>query len=262
MNVISVLVFALGLLFTPLRAGAQTNTNPPVSLPYGSALVIEVKGEVTAAPPEGEPVHLQKGNAVAAETSIETGKGTLVLGFADGSQVLLKPQCHVVIRAPDKADGNLFELLLGRLLAKVQKRLGQEPSFKLGTPTAVVAVRGTYFGVEVTKKQRTYVQVYEGLVAVSAIANPWSPILLGPGFATQVDINRAPQSPHQMQDLEPYTAPRTSGDDSGSGAREDDHGSRPQDNLGQSGRSEKSDSEGDNSKPKKPQKQQEREGPD
>jgi len=262
MNRISWLALALGMLFTGVHAAAQTNPNPPVPLPYGAALVIDVKGQVTATPPQGAPVQLQKGHAVVAETSIETGKGTLVLGFADGSQVLLKPQCHVVIKAPNKAEGNFIELLLGRLLAKVQKRLGQEPSFKLGTPTAVVAVRGTHFGVEVTAKRRTYVQVYEGEVAVSAIAIPGASILLRPGFATHVDIDRAPQRPHQMHDLEPYTGPRTSGDDNEPGARDDDHDGRPQGDSGRIGRSGKPESEDDNLNPKQKQKKQPSEGPD
>ena len=54
----------------------------------------------------------------------------------------------------------------GKILAQVQKRFGNAPSFRMGTPTAVITVRGTRFEVEVNKKNKTVVDVYEGVVAV------------------------------------------------------------------------------------------------
>lgn len=256
------LVWRWLLVLTAMLAGvhgpAQTKPEAPVSFSYGSALVTDVNGDVAATMPQASPVRLQKGQMLPSETIIETGKGSLVLAFADGSQVLLKPQCRAVIKAPEQASGNFLELVLGRLLAKVQKRLGQEPSFKLGTPTAVIAVRGTFFGVEVNKKQRTYVQVYEGLVAVSATDLPGAPVMLRPGFATQIDLDRPPQDPHQMQDFERYTNPGSGGEDSGRGARENIPGR----SEGESGGRSESDSKGNNPKQQQQQSRQQREGRD
>ncbi len=256
-------IITMLVALSAVGALAQTKASAPVSLPYGSALVVDVKGDVAGIPAQGTPLRLQKGQTITPESTIDTGKGTAVLAFADGSQVLLKPQCRVVIKVPEQANGNFFELLLGKLLAKVQKRMGQEPSFKLGTPTAVIAVRGTFFGVEVTKKQRTYVQVYEGLVEVYGITLPGQPTLVRPGFATQVDVDRSPQSPHEMRQFERYTEP-------GNGGREDDGPSARQggripsqgDSGGMSGGSESEGGAPRQQQQQEPQQQQQREVPD
>src|SRR5207302_272355 len=65
--------------------------------------------------------------------------------------------------------GFSLELLIGKVVNKIEKRLGSTPSFRMGTPTAVITVRGTRFSVEVTKKQRTEVEVFEDLVEVEGI---------------------------------------------------------------------------------------------
>jgi len=61
----------------------------------------------------------------------------------------------------------------------------------------VITVRGTRFEVEVNKKLRTFVAVYEGLVEVGGFANA-PPVLVRPGFFTDVDRDRAPESPREM----------------------------------------------------------------
>jgi ferric-dicitrate binding protein FerR (iron transport regulator) len=260
MKTLWVCTIAIISMMDALPAVGQTAApTAPGSLPHGSALVIDVKGDVTATSAPGAPAKVQKSQVLPAGSNIETGKGSLVLAFGDGSQVLLKPQCRVTIKAPEQANGDFLELLLGRLLAKVQKRLGQEPSFKLGTPTAVVAVRGTFFGVEVTKKQRTFVQVYEGLVAVSAINIPGPPVMLRPGFATQIDLDQPPQDPHQMQDFERYTSPAPGGEDSGQGARENVPGRPESESSGRSGAAE---SQGNAPKKQQQQNPQQKDGPD
>ena len=198
------------LLFTCViatMAAAAQGPPEPVALPYGSAIVVDFKGNISVSLPQAAPAPVQKGQTLPPESSVETNKGSLVLSFADGSQVLIKAQSRVILKSPEQSNGNYLELLLGKLLAKVQKRLGQEPSFRMGTPTAVITVRGTYFGVEVTRKNKTYVQVYAGLVEVYGLPGPSQPILVRPGFATEVDNNGSPQNPHHIQEGEGYAGP-------------------------------------------------------
>jgi ferric-dicitrate binding protein FerR (iron transport regulator) len=90
---------------------------------------------------------------------------------------------------------------MGKINAKVQKRLGNAPSFRMGTPTAVITVRGTRFSVDVDKKQRTHVEVYEGLVEVAGFFHG-APVMLRPGFSTGVEQNRDPEQPHGMDNRE------------------------------------------------------------
>jgi len=67
----------------------------------------------------------------------------------------------------------------------------------MGTPTAVITVRGTRFSVEVGKKQKTSVEVFEGLVEVGGFGQG-PPVMLRPGFSTGVEQDRNPEPPHGM----------------------------------------------------------------
>jgi ferric-dicitrate binding protein FerR (iron transport regulator) len=176
---------------------AQSPQSEPTPVPVGSATVAEVKGAVTLKAPDSAALTPQRGLVLAADSTIETDKGSILLALQDGSQVLVKPHSRVVLRAPNQGKGYYLELFLGKIVNKIQKRLGDTPSFRMGTPSAVITVRGTRFEVRVNKKLKTFVVVYEGLVEVSGFATG-PPVLLRPGFSTGVDRDRVPESPHQI----------------------------------------------------------------
>lgn len=188
------------LLFVVLVVvGACAQQLGPVALPSGSGVIADFKGEITLRSQAGAPLAVRKGEVVTPDSSIETGKGSVLLSLADGSQVLIKSHTHVQLKAPETSQGNFLQLFLGNIIAKVQKRLGMEPSFRMGTPTAVITVRGTRFSVEVTKKNKTIVEVYEGLVEVVGLAAPGRPVLIKPGFSTQVAPEGSPENPHSTE---------------------------------------------------------------
>jgi len=182
-------------------AAGQNPEAPPTTLAIGSATVSELKGEVSIRSPQGEPVAAQAGLVITPDSRIEIGKGSLLLSLADGSQMLVKSHSQVVLKAPDQDKGFSLELLIGKVVNKIEKRLGSTPSFRMGTPTAVITVRGTRFSVEVTKKQRTEEEVFEGLVEVEGIGTVGPPVMIRPGFSTWVERNRNPENPHEMQNL-------------------------------------------------------------
>jgi ferric-dicitrate binding protein FerR (iron transport regulator) len=188
------------LLFLLLTA-ASGQTALPTALPIGSATIAEFKGEVEVHSPQGDSVTLQRGTTLSPESKVDTGKGSVLLDLQDGSQVLVKPNSHVVLKSPSQGKGYWFELLLGKINAKVQKRLGNAPSFKMGTPTAVITVRGTRFAVDVDKKQKTQVEVFEGLVEVAGFFHG-APVMVRPGFSTGVQQNQDPERPHGMENRE------------------------------------------------------------
>jgi len=179
-------------------AGQDPMPTQPTSLPVGSATITEVKGEVVLHGPQGEALVAQRGLVLAATSTIETEKGNLLLELQDGSQVLVKPHSRVVLQDPNQGKGFYLELLIGKVVNKIQKRLGNTPSFRMGTPTAVVTVRGTRFEVEVNKKLRTYVAVYEGVVEVAGLFGTAPPVLVRPGFITNVDRDREPAQPREI----------------------------------------------------------------
>src|SRR5437016_4217639 len=181
----------LTVLLLLVSANGQNPT--PTALPVGSATIAELKGDVQVHSPQGDVVSAQHGTSLPAESKIDTSKGSMLLDLQDGSQVLVKPNSHVVLKAPNQGKGYWLELLLGKITAKVQKRLGNSPSFRMGTPTAVITVRGTRFAVEVNKKQRTFVEVYEGLVEVQGFPSIGRNVMIRPGFYTHVELHRDPE---------------------------------------------------------------------
>ena len=214
-----------GLLTILVLAGANGQSPTPTALPVGSATIADLKGDVQIHSPNGESVNAQRGATLAAESKIDTAKGSLLLNLEDGSQVLVKSNSHVVLKAPNEGKGYWMELLMGKINAKVQKRLGNAPSFKMGTPTAVITVRGTRFSVDVDKKERTQVEVYEGLVEVAGFFQG-APVMVRPGFSTGVEHNHAPEPPHGLENRELEQHWNPAGPPGGRGEDEKDH-SRP-----------------------------------
>jgi len=186
------------LLALSLPVIAQNAQPEQTSLPFGSAVVSEVKGEVVFTSPQGTPVVAQRGVTLVAESRIETTKGNVLLELQDGSQVLIKGHSNVLLKAPNQGKGYWLELFIGKIMAKVQKRLGGAPSFRMGTPSAVITVRGTRFSVEVNKKLKTFVDVYEGLVEVAGLLEGSRPVLIKPGFFTGVAPDRGADDPREM----------------------------------------------------------------
>lgn len=189
---------ALITMVVLVLAAAQTAPQQQTVLPVGSAEISEVKGTVELRSPQGSTLNAQRGAILTADSTIATDKGSVLLDLPDGSQVLVKAHSNVVLKAPNLGKGYSLELLIGNILVKVQKRLGSNPSFRMGTPTAVITVRGTRFSVEVNKGRRTMVAVFEGLVEVAGVMEGTPHVLLKPGFSTQVENNRAPEPPHEM----------------------------------------------------------------
>jgi hypothetical protein len=205
------------LLVLSAAMGQETRTT---SLPLGTAMVADFKGDFVLHSPQGQVLEGQRGLVLQPGSVIETAKGSTLLQLQDGSQVLVKPNSHVVIEDPSGGQGFFFQMTIGKIIAKIQKRLGETPSFRMGTPTAVITVRGTQFSVEVNKKQKTYVEVYEGVVEVEGTAPGSRPVLIQPGYSTQVSLNRGPDQPRGM-------GPGGEGRDSrdSGGARGGDNGS-------------------------------------
>lgn len=211
-----------GLIGLFALAGASGQNPEPTALPVGSATIAELKGDVAVLSPQGEGVTVQRGTALAPESKIDTGKGSLLLDLQDGSQVLVRPNSHVVLKTPNQGKGYWLELLMGKINAKVQKRLGNAPSFRMGTPTAVITVRGTRFAVDVDKRQRTRVEVYEGLVEVAGFLHG-APVMVRPGYSTGVEENRDPERPHGLDNRERENENRWNPGAAPGGHGEDDH---------------------------------------
>ncbi len=191
---ISILV--LVIVACSLAAWPQT---APVadSVTAGWAKVIEMKGEVQVQLPAQTFVPASREMTLPAGSSLRTKKGSALLQLSDGSEVLVKSNSAVLVKSPDNDDHRYLELLLGKIRAAVKKRLKDQPNFRLGTPTAVITVRGTQFEVDVNKKLSTSVVVYEGLVEVSGIGYQGPPVFVSPGYMIDVPRTGIPSRPQR-----------------------------------------------------------------
>ena len=107
-----------------------------------------------------------RGEQLPPGAIVETGSGRLLLRLSDGSEVLVRAHTRLQVQQPSLTDPSYFQLLLGRIRALINKRTGGAVPFELGTPSAVIAVRGTEFEVEVNPRNVTEVDVVDGLVEV------------------------------------------------------------------------------------------------
>lgn len=135
------------------------------------------------------------GDELAAGDVIKTFKGgRLVLGLTDGSQAVIGEQTVVEIADLSRSPRTIFNVLRGKTRVKIEKLGGRPNPYRVNTPTAVIAVRGTVFDVLVSGRE-TRVLVHEGEVAVSNQASPGVQVVLPQGWSTRVHEGRPPESP-------------------------------------------------------------------
>ena len=109
---------------------------------------------------------------VLSEDEVLTGmKAAAHIRFPDETVTKIGPnaQFKVLYNTYIRTEGARrrgFSLSVGRIWTRVSKFLSGSSEFKIETPTAQAAVRGTRFSVLVRKNGATYISVYEGKVDV------------------------------------------------------------------------------------------------
>ena len=185
-------------------AQAQVPTSGASSAPFAGAIVSEWKGKVHVQLPGASMSPPMRGQVLPEGTLLDTGDGRLMLVLrADESEILVQPHTRLVVREPASGNWNALEILLGRVRAYIRKRTGGAPPFQMGTPSAVIAVRGTRFDVEVNGGGVTEVDVFDGLVEVAAPTIVGSSVLVSPGYSTRVGMGTAPESPVPTREIRP-----------------------------------------------------------
>src|SRR6266403_2084285 len=179
------------LLFFWISAGMaaaqeqQTSSTPATAMIAG-ATIAEWKGNVRLSLPDRSPTNPLRGEQLPPGAIVETGSGRLLLRLSDGSEVLVRAHTRLQVQQPSLTDPSYFQLLLGRIRALINKRTGGAVPFELGTPSAVIAVRGTEFDVEVYGRNA-----------------PGGSVLLEPGFSTRVGMDSGPEQPEPTNEMRP-----------------------------------------------------------
>src|SRR5258708_5866054 len=142
------------LLFFCIAAGMaapkeQQPSSTPATAAIAGATIAEWKGNIRLSLPGQSPSNPLRGEQLPPGTILDTGNGRLLLRLSDGSEVMLRAHTRLRVQEPSLTDPSYFQLLLGRIRALINKRTGGTVPFELGTPSAVIAVRGTQFEAEV-----------------------------------------------------------------------------------------------------------------
>jgi len=115
---------------------------------------------------------------------IETGQnGRVVISLSDGGQITVLPNSRVILKDFLVAHSarELLEIIFGRVLVKIHHVGGKPNPYRLNSPAASIAVRGTEFIVDVLPGGETLVFVREGQVEVWPRNNPGNRRLVNPG---------------------------------------------------------------------------------
>lgn len=186
-----------------IAAQEQQPSSVPSAVAIAGATIAEWKGDVHLSLPGQLASNPLRGQQLPAGTILDTGTGRLLLRLNDGSEVLIRPHTRLQLRQPSLPDPSYFQLLLGRVRALINKRTGGAVPFELGTPSAVIAVRGTQFDVEVNRQNVTEVDVVDGLVEVSGRGRAGGSVLVEPGFSTRVGLDSGPEQPEPTNEMRP-----------------------------------------------------------
>jgi hypothetical protein len=182
---------------------AQQPSTIPTSVPYAGATISDFKGMVKLQTPAHGPISPTRGLVLPPATIVSTEEGRILLHLQDGSEILVRPHTRVVLTNPTGGSWRYLQLIIGRIRTEVQKRMGGAAPFQIGTPSAVISVRGTRFLVEVNRHNVTEVDVEEGVVEIESVSGIGSPVLIDPGFSSRVGEDSAPESARPTPELRP-----------------------------------------------------------
>lgn len=159
-----------------------------------------VRSKVTVATPAAE-TRASAGSVAHGGDRVRTGwLGYALLGapqFGARFEVFAGSDVRLASETP----GVLLSLERGRLKAIFDKVTGDEPRM-VKTPGALLAVRGTRYGIEVGRDGAATLAVFEGTVEVRSQLLP-EPLLVRAGEACHFSASRRPESmpmPHGMNE--------------------------------------------------------------
>ena len=172
-----------------------------------------VTGQAILTSAGAAPAVLTSGFILSPGDRIDTRLGgRVVIDLSDGSMVVVSPGSLVTLKDYRNASSlrELFEITLGMVRVKINHYGGRPNPYRMNSPTASIAVRGTEFTIEVDQQGATNVTVIEGSVEVSSLADPARTMILQAGQSFRlVAGNFAPPPANRGDDRrgEPAPAP-------------------------------------------------------
>jgi len=219
-NIIPFLVVAMTAL------GARRGPEPESPLDYE---VVAVKRHLVLVTDSGE-LQLETGDHARSGDSLRTGSRS----SADLEVAERAARFHIGtktrFRLAHETPGVLIDIERGSLRAIFGKLPeGDESERLVVTPSAVLAVRGTEYGVEVEKDGDTSVVVFEGTVEVRNQTGTGDVVRVQAGQSTRIRKGRPPNapSPHGLTSGDWDQGRRTGSSNSGGGQQMPGMGNQP-----------------------------------
>src|SRR6266850_2850888 len=156
------------------------------------ARVTSVRGRALISRQATAPSGIARGATVLPGDEIDTrAGGRVAIELGDGSLVIVQPGSLVVVQDYRNASSlrELLQISVGRVRVRINHLGGRPNPYRINSPTASIAVRGTEFSVNVEARGDTEVVVYEGIVEVASFKNPHHPVLVQPGHGVIVRPN-------------------------------------------------------------------------
>jgi len=180
------------IVFTLLTLAAATASEAPAVIEYD---VIAVKRKLLLETPDGER-EMQVGDHARSGDVLRTGSRSsaelAVIEYSAKFAVSSKTSFRLAHEQP----GVLLEIERGSLRAVFGKLPeGDNRERLISTPSAVLAVRGTDYGVEVEKDGDTSVTVFEGTVEVRDVGGIGESTLVEAGWSTRIKRGKTPLTP-------------------------------------------------------------------
>ena len=189
------LLFLIILVLTTSGAEAQGLVSARILSSEGP---VEIRRQ-TQGQPTMTRVKYHVSDALNAGDVIKTDTGgRLVLGLTDGSQAVISENTTVEVKDLSQSPRTIFNVLRGKTRVKIEKVGGRPNPYRVNTPTAVIAVRGTLFDV-IVKEKETQILVHEGEVVVSNLLRPDQTVILAGGQKTRVRQDQAPEPPAHFE---------------------------------------------------------------
>src|SRR5215471_10337276 len=133
---------------------------------------------------------------------IRTGPGgTVTLTLPDMSYMVITENSNVTIQDFWTSNyRNIVDVLMGKVRFYIQKLGGKPNPYRVQTPTALIAVRGTIFEVTSYDPRLTEVSCLEGSVTVETVGLPNREVILEAGKHTMVQPGAPPVMPIAMNE--------------------------------------------------------------
>lgn len=182
-----------------------------VEIIYISGSVQVTKGSTAPSLPAQSPQPAKQGDKLTMGTQIQTGEAsTASLKFGDGSVLVLEPSSHIVLDTLSQ-HGNTgmvdtrINLLQGSAKSQVKKHT-PGARFRVSTPSAVAAVRGTNFRIS-TSSDVMLGEVFEGAVDVSSSESK-AGVIVAQAYGIKAEKGRPLSKPRQLLNAPALISPQ------------------------------------------------------